>query len=395
MRKMLYESRGRFTALLLAAALVIIGLLLYYTEQLVDDLREESRSILQFYAGMYARAASDTTSSDVSFIFDEIIKRTYFPIVYTDADHKPLWWKGIGVDERDHSPEALRRVARIRDRMRSISKPIPITYQDITLGYLYYGDSTTITRLRWLPYIEIGLVGLFIFVGFIGFSTIKKSEQRFIWVGMAKETAHQLGTPISSLLGWLALLRDRSYNRPGTLKIIDEMEQDVERLNKIAQRFSQIGSQADLKEQNLVQLLENVVAYIRRRLPHMKKTIRIETEFGEVRSVPMNTDLMEWVVENLIKNAIDAIDHDHGLIRIVTGPSDRRGYSVYIDVIDNGHGISFRNKNDVFRPGFSTKKRGWGLGLKLAKRIVEDYHHGKLVVKETQQGVGTTMRIYL
>ncbi len=395
MKKMLYRSTGRFKAFLLAAALIIIALLLYYTEQLVGDLRQESRSILQFYAGMYARAASDTTSSDVSFIFDEIIKRTYFPIIYTDDHHNPLWWKGIGVDERDHSPEALEKVNRIRERMRKISQPIPITYQNITLGFLYYGDSSTITRLRWLPYIEIGLVGLFIFVGFIGFSTIKKSEQRFLWVGMAKETAHQLGTPISSLLGWLALLRDRSYNRPGSLQVIDEMEQDVQRLNKIAQRFSQIGSQADLKEQNLPQMLENVVAYIRRRLPHMKKKIRIETELGDVQMVPMNTDLMEWVVENLIKNAIDAIDHDHGLIRIVTGPADRRGYTAFIDVIDNGYGISFRNKNDVFRPGVSTKKRGWGLGLNLAKRIVEDYHKGKLIVKETQHGVGTTMRIYL
>ncbi len=395
MHRVLYESSGRFKALLLAAALVIIAVLLFYTEKLVDDLREESRSILQFYAGMYARAASDTSSSDVSFIFDQIIKRTYFPIIYTDSRHQPLWWKGIGIDERDRSEEAIARVNRIKARMTKISQPIPINYGEITLGYLYYGDSTTITRLRWLPYIEIGLVGLFILVGFIGFSTIKKSEQRFIWVGMAKETAHQLGTPLSSLLGWIELLKDRSYNRPGTLKVIDEMEQDIRRLGKVAERFSQIGSQTDLKENNLHMVLDNVLAYIQRRLPQMKKTIRIETRYGEVSNIPLNTDLMEWVFENLVKNAIDAIDHGHGLIQIITGPSDRRGYRVFIDIADNGRGIIYKNKNDIFRPGFSTKKRGWGLGLNLAKRIVEEYHNGKLIIKESHPGKGTTMRIYL
>jgi two-component sensor histidine kinase len=395
MRRFLYESTGRFKAFLFGAALLIIALLLFYTEQLVDGLRQESRSILQFYAGMYARAASDTTSSDVSFIFDEIIKRTYFPIIYTDADRRPLWWKGIGVPEMDRSEEALQKVEKIKRRMSKISEPIPIKYQDITLGYLYYGDSSTITRLRWLPYIEIGLISLFILVGFIGFSTIKKSEQRFIWVGMAKETAHQLGTPLSSLMGWLELLKDRSYNRPSTLKILDEMYVDIHRLRKVAERFSQIGSQADLREQSIHPILDNVVAYIQRRLPHMKKVIRIEKQYGDIPPVPVNADLLEWVFENLVKNAVDAIDHQEGVIRIRTGRSDRRRYRIFVDVQDNGRGIIFRNKNDVFRPGFSTKKRGWGLGLNLSKRIVEEYHRGKLIVKESHIGQGTTMRVYL
>jgi len=238
-------------------------------------------------------------------------------------------------------------------------------------------------------------VSLFIFIGFIGFSTIKKSEQRFIWVGMAKETAHQLGTPISSLLGWIELLRERSYQRPDTLLVVEEIEQDTERLKKVAERFSQIGSMSDLRDQDIHVVLKTVIDYIRHRLPRMKKTVTIEEHFAEIPAVPLNVDLIEWVFENLIKNAIDAIDHDNGRIQIVSGISDRHGFKVYVDVVDNGRGIVFKNKNDVFRPGISTKKRGWGLGLNLAKRIVEEYHGGRLLVKETRLGGGTTMRGYL
>lgn len=400
MRNQLYESSGRFKAFLLGAALVIIVALLFYTEKMVRDLRMEARTILQFYAKMYADAASDASNTDVNFIFDKVIKKTYFPIIYTSADHKPLFWKGIGISPQDTSKTAMARVYKITTRMEKISDPIPITFDDptlgtFTLGYIYYGDSSTITRLRYLPYIEIGLVGLFIFVGFIGFSTIKKSEQRFLWVGMSKETAHQLGTPISSLLGWMALLRERSFNRPETIKVIDEMDQDVERLGKVAERFSQIGSMTDLRDKNIHHILKNVVSYIKRRLPQMKKKVIIEENYAEIPAVPANADLLEWVFENLIKNAIDAIGQDTGTIKIETGLSDRKKYKIYVDVTDSGKGITFKNKNDIFKPGISTKKRGWGLGLNLSKRIVEEYHHGKLIIRESHPGVGTTLRVYL
>ncbi len=400
MRNHLYESSGRFKAFLLGAAMVIIVALLFYTEKMVRDLRMEARTILQFYAKMYADAASDASNTDVNFIFDKVIKKTYFPIIYTSSEYKPLFWKGIGVSPQDTSKTAITKVNKIKTRMGKISDPIPITFEDpnlgtFTLGYIYYGDSATITRLRYLPYIEIGLVGLFIFVGFIGFSTIKKSEQRFLWVGMSKETAHQLGTPISSLLGWMALLRERSYKRPETIKVINEMDQDVRRLGKVAERFSQIGSMTDLRDKNIHPILKNVVGYIRRRLPQMKKKVIIEDSYAEIPAVPANSDLLEWVFENLIKNAIDAIGEDTGAIKIETGLSDRKKYKIYVDVIDNGKGIAFKNKNDIFKPGISTKKRGWGLGLNLSKRIVEEYHHGKLIIRESHPGVGTTLRVYL
>lgn len=400
MRDQLYESSGRFKAILLGIALVIIVALSFYTEKLVDDLRREAREILQIWAENYASAASSANDSDVNFIFENIIKRTYFPIVSTDVDHNPLFWKGIGIDENNRSPENITKARIILERMKEISEPIPIFLTDpnfdpIVLGYIFHGDSSTITRLRWLPYIEIGLVGMFILVGSIGFTTIKKSEQRFIWVGMSKETAHQLGTPISSLLGWIQILRERSFKRPESITVIDEMEQDMNRLGKVAERFSQIGSMADLRDQNIQLILKNVIIYIQRRLPQMKKTIVLDERFSEIPAVPANADLLEWVFENLIKNSIDAINHENGLIKIITGISEKRKYKIYVDIEDNGRGIFFKNKKNIFRPGFSTKKRGWGLGLNLAKRIIEEYHHGKLIVKESSSGTGTTMRVYL
>ncbi|MCH8125106.1 sensor histidine kinase [candidate division KSB1 bacterium] len=394
-----YETKGKFKGILLGIALIIIVGLLYYTDKMVDDLRDESRNILQYYAGFYASAAAET-NSDVSFIFEEIIKRTYFPIIHTDQQKNPLAWKGIGDIDSQKTPENLEYVNRIKERMSTVANPIPIEYVDAThgnqiLGYLYYGDSTTINRLRWLPYIQIGLVTLFILVGFIGFSTIKKSEERFLWVGMAKETAHQLGTPLSSLMGWIEIIRERSYNRPKTIKVIEEMELDADRLRKVAERFSQIGSQSDLKPHDVNKILTTVSTYMCRRIPQMNKKIRIEDELQDIPTIPINVDLMEWVFENLVKNAVDSINHDQGLIRIISGMSDKKGYNIYVDIIDNGRGIANKNKDDIFRPGFSTKKRGWGLGLNLAKRIVEEYHNGRILLKETGPETGTTMRVYL
>jgi len=400
MSDQLYESSGRFKALLLGIALIIIVALLVYTDKLVDDLRQETRGIIQTWAEIYANAASDATNEYAGFIFEYIIKPTNFPIVYADENYEPSFWKGIDLDENDRSPENKEKVKKVMTRMEKINEPISVdTYIDPDYGslrsYIFYGDSSTITQLRWLPYIEIGLVSLFIFVGFIGFSTMKKSEQRFLWVGMSKETAHQLGTPISSLLGWIQLLRERSFNRPESIKVIDEMDQDVKRLGNVAERFSQIGSNTDIRDHNIHIILKDVIQYIQRRLPQMKKTVSIEDKFSEVPFVPVNADLIEWVFENIIKNAVDAIDHEIGLIQVVTGPSDRKGFTIFVDFIDNGRGILFKKKSDVFRPGFSTKKRGWGLGLNLAKRIVEEYHNGKLLVKDSRAGVGTTMRVYL
>jgi len=396
LQKLLYRLSGRFQGFLFVSAILLILILLAYTREIVEDLRQEARGILTIYAQMYARAASDESVSDLSFIFDQIIKQTNFPLIYADRERKPIYWKGIDVDPMDRSPEAVKRVTKIMRRMGRIADPIPITYKDIILGYLFYGDSVTITRLRWLPYIEIGVVGLFIFIGFLGFSSIKRSEQRFIWVGMAKETAHQLGTPLSSLIGWLEILKESQKHPERFQKTLEEMEGDVQRLRKVASRFSQIGSQTDLREQNVNEVIRNVVRYFQRRLPQMGREIQIQENYEEVPSVRLNSELFEWVMENLIKNALDAMDKEKGLIEIHTGRlNHRKSPRVFIDVKDNGRGIDSKIRRHIFRPGFSTKRRGWGLGLSLSKRIIEEYHRGRLFIKETRPGQGTTMRIVL
>lgn len=395
MHRFLNPSSGRFKGFLLFSAVALILVLLLYTKSIVEDLRDESRSIIEFYANLYARAASTESDTDLSFIFDEIIRRTNFPIIYTDKDGNPVSWKGIEIKTNDRSLESLSKVRKIMKRMKKIATPIPIRYKNITLGYLYYGDSATITKLIWFPYIEIGVMGLFLFIAFMGFAAIKRGEQRLIWVGMAKETAHQLGTPLSSLMGWIELLDERTKNGKSVSDIIAEMQQDTLRLQKVATRFSQIGSRADLEERNLKELIQNVVTYFRRRLPQLGKKVEIDLDLADLPPVAINEDLMEWVLENLIKNALDAIDKKSGKIKIATGYLESNKKLVFIDISDNGKGIRYGERKKVFKPGFSTKKRGWGLGLNLARRIVEEYHRGHLSIRETRPGSGTTMRIEL
>jgi hypothetical protein len=390
----LYHLSGRFKGFLFVTAIVFISALLFYTQELVNGLRNEARGILLFYVQFYERAATGDDDGALNFIFDEIIKRTDFPIILADAEDEATSWKGLDIPSDDTSDKAKARVRSIMATMKKEIPPIPLKYNDIVLGYLYYGDSKLIRQLLWLPYIEIGLAGLFLLVAIFGFNSIRRSEQQFIWVGMAKETAHQLGTPISSLLGWVELLRSHNENSEsaGTLA---EMQRDLERLSKVASRFSQIGSRAALKEQELLPIIDDVVHYFQRRLPQMGKEVRIDVAATTTPVLTINRDLFEWVLENLIKNALDAIEKPLGLITIDVQPSPMKRYRTVIDVRDNGRGIEPAVRKQIFKPGFSTKKRGWGLGLSLSRRIVEDYHRGKLLLKDTKPGEGTTMRILL
>ena len=385
---------SHFRGILFLLAIAFILALLWYTQSLVTQLRQEARDILEFYASFYERAASEADDAELNFIFEQIIQRTNFPIVVTDYRGVPGAWKGIGVDPNDRSPEAIEEVRRIVRQMAKEIEPITLRYENYEVGRLYYGDSKLITRLVWLPYIEIGLVSLFLLVAFLGYSSIKKSEQQLIWVGLSRETAHQLGTPISSLMGWVELLRGVDDGAK-VREIAAEMSQDLGRLEKVAARFSQIGAKSDLKEQDVSGILREVASYIRRRLPQMGKKVAIEEEYADVPMVAVNRELFEWVVENLVKNALEAIDKPEGVIRIVLSPAQERGRTVCIDIIDNGRGLDSSERRRIFKPGYSTKKRGWGLGLSLAKRIVEEYHGGRLYVKDSHPGRGTTMRIVL
>lgn len=381
---------GGFKGLLLVLA-VGIGLSLHlYTQHIIHQLRNEARSLVEFYAQMYAKVAETPSDEDLSFLFDQIIRKTNFPIIQTDTQNNPVGWKGIDVDPDDRSEETMRRVRRMVLRMDREIDPVPVKYGDTVLNYLHYGDSGLIQQLRWLPSIEVGIIGLFILVGFIGYANIKRSEQRYIWVGMAKETAHQLGTPLSSLMGWLEVIRSEKHT--DMKRISTDMERDLQRLHQVTNRFSQIGSKPDLKETDVADILREVAEYIRRRAPQMGRSMVIREVYEDVPSVGLNAGLFQWAVENVLKNAMDAMDKEKGSIEIRLG-SEGNGKRVYVEIQDNGKGIEPSVKKRIFKPGYSTKKRGWGLGLTLAKRIVEEYHGGKLFVKESRPKQGTTVRI--
>ncbi len=373
--------------------IVVIGTGLFlhlYTQHIINQLRDEARTLVVFYSRMYA-AAAETEASDLSFIFNEIILKTTIPIIQTDTEKKPVAWKGISIDPNDKSEEAVKKVQKMVDRLEGEIEAIPIHYQDMVLGYLYYSDSRLIQQLQWLPYVEVGIVGLLILAGFIGYANIKRSEQRHIWVGMAKETAHQLGTPISSLLGWLEIMR--SKKRFKREEIYGEMEKDLSRLEQVTRRFSQIGSKPVLKPAPPAEVLGNVCEYIRKRVPHVGRQVEVIENYEPVPDIEMNADLFQWAVENIVKNSLDAMDKKEGTIEVrmrKTGPD-----GVAIEIEDNGRGMDPSIKKKIFKPGFSTKKRGWGLGLTLSKRIIEEYHGGHLCIKDTRPSCGTTMRIEL
>ncbi len=389
-----YRLTVNIKAGLFVLAIVIVFGVLLYTQYVVEKLRDDSRHIVKIYTQLIARIGQDDPNGEYSFTFDEIIKRIDFPIVNTDAEGTPLSCRNIsGIPNDSLVMDAIPELKEIIKDMDIKNPPLPIMYETSILGYIHYDTDTKLIRqLAWLPYIEITVVGAFILIGYIGFSNIRRSEQRSIWIGMAKETAHQLGTPISSLLGWVELLKQENSARENAMKILSEMEEDLKRLDRVTSRFSQIGSLSDLKPMAIQSLLHETAEYFRKRLPQLSKRIVIEENYHSNAMPFVNAQLITWVIENLLKNAVDAIEQEEGTIVISL---DRHGKNTIIDVSDTGRGVDTKHFKDVFRPGFSTKKRGWGLGLSLAKRIIEDYHGGKIFVKESELGRGTTIRIQL
>ncbi len=383
--------RGIFFILLLAC---VVGAI-FYTQKLVNDLRKENRQVIEYYAQIY-QAFANTENIEVMewFLANDLLQKMKFPLIILDNHGKIGSWRNIDVPENDRSPQALAKVEKKLAEFKRQNEPVQIRFEQMLISSLYYGDSRSITRVEYLPYLTFSVMGVLILTAFMGFSNIKQSEQRFIWVGMAKETAHQLGTPISSLLGWLELLKDNSAGQEKNLKLAQDMETDVRRLEKIAARFSKIGSATVLEQQDLPMVLHEMAVYFRKRLPHTGREIQLVEDYAELPLVAFNRDLFEWAMENLIKNAIDAVQGKNGVIEIVAGKIPKTS-KVFIEIRDNGCGITAKRRYDIFKAGYSTKKRGWGLGLNFAKRIIEEYHGGRLYIKETYIDKGTTMRIVL
>ena len=368
--------------------ILIIGLL-FYSNSLVNRLRDDNREIVKVYSQIIAKTVNEPSDSNLNFVFDEIIKKVQFPIIYSNINNDPQYSRNLG---KDLNKEDLKKNMESMDKQ---NQPIPIIYieekstKSFTLGYLHYGNSELIRQLRWLPYLEIIIVSLFVGLGFVGFNTIRNSEKRNIWVGMARETAHQLGTPVSALMGWV----DRLKSHPDeSLIVLKEMESDLERLNEIGDRFSKIGSKTSLEKVSLKNLVNQQVKYIRKRVPSFGKNIFLEIKDIEDIYIEGNVTLLGWAIENVIRNGIDSIKNDKGRLTINVLSNKEFGL---IHIADNGLGIDKKDWKNIFRPGFSTKNRGWGLGLSLVNRIINEIHHGEIKVLRSQKGIGSTFEICL
>ncbi len=391
-----------FKIVLLLIAIIIAGGTLIYTQSVVQKLQEKERQIVELYAkGIEYVANTSGTDVDITFLFENILKPIDFPLINSlPNDSVSLGNKSDITNVRNipydtsQTKEQLEKFFREKIvQMDKLHRPISVTYKDsVILQKIHYGDSPSINQLKYYPYLQILIAGLFIILGYIGFSNIKKNEQSNIWVGMAKETAHQFGTPISSLMGWLEMLKLHFNDPDKVLDISDEIDNDVEKLNKITYRFSKIGAKPELKIRTVYEEIEKIIDYYQRRLPQSGRNIDLTVEGDKEVCAAINSELFEWVIENLIKNSLDAIEQKEGKI-IITVKATRKNAD--IEVTDSGKGIDLNRRKDVFRPGYSTKRRGWGLGLSLSKRIIETYHQGKIFVKTSAPGEGTTFKILL
>lgn len=400
-----YGSANIKIALLITGIILIIATLIY-TQVLVAEILDRERDIANLYAKSIEFVANDQNQSgEYDFVFNNIINANTinFPIIVTDAKTgTPTIVKNLELDTTLSKEDQQKKLNKIIAKMDELNEPIKVSPGNSPiLSYVHFGQSELATKLKFLPFIEIFVAGVFIFFGYFGFNYIKRTEQSNIWVGLSKETAHQLGTPLSSLMGWNELIKVNASNPAKVMNLSNEMTSDLDRLVKIANRFSKIGSKPDLKQENLHDVIEKVIKYFEKRIPRLitdsfeddgKSKVKLTLNGSGNISVLINKELFEWVIENLTKNALDAIENSNGLI---TYDIQDKGSHVDIDVSDTGKGLDMKYRKDIFRPGFSTKRRGWGLGLSLSKRIIDNYHGGKLTVKDSIPGQGTTFRIRL
>ncbi len=390
-----------FKGLMILGLAAIAAILIYTTQTMVTKLKASEARLANAYAGNWKRAAETSDPGEIAFLFDQIISKGDFPIVVADPDDQPLYWRSLpGLNDSDTSSAARAEVVTLMRRMGREYPPVPIRYEGHLLYNLYYGNIALVNQVERLPYIGVAVMVLFLLIAYIGFRNIKRAEQRYIWVGMAKETAHQLGTPLMSLMGWLERLDQaaaesalNSIDAGMARETLEYMRADIVRLNRVAQRFSQIGSEPDKKPQSLESVVREVVAYFRTRLPHSGRGVVLQEDYQAVEDIPINSELVAWVLENLIKNALDSVDPKTGRVEIAIRPHPESG--ALITVTDNGKGITPAQARKIFDAGFTTKKRGWGLGLTLARRIVMEYHDGDLYLDSSIPNLATKFVIHL
>lgn len=373
--------------ILVVMAIAIAVASLVVSHSMTRDLEAQERSRMEVWAEAMRSLNQADENTDLNLVLKVINDNNTIPVIVLDRKGQVTDFRNLSINASSRA-DSLRKVTEKGLELLAMNRNIRIFLDERHRDYIdvCYDESLMLKRLFWYPYVQLGVVLLFVVAAIFALLTSKRAEQNKVWVGLSKETAHQLGTPISSLIAWIEILKETYPDDT----LIPEMDKDVKRLQLIADRFSKIGSVPAPVPTNLLELLGHVVDYMDRRT---SKKVMMLTDFPVHQViVDLNGSLFEWVIENLCKNAVDAMGGEQGIITLKVEESDTW---VYLDVSDTGKGIRKRNINNVFRPGFTTKKRGWGLGLSLAKRIVEEYHHGRIYVKESEVGKGTTFRIEL
>ncbi len=387
----IYDSRRIWKMVLLAVSLVLVGVFIYISNRLVKDLAKQERERMEIWADA-TRELITSTDTDVDFLLRIIQGNRNIPVLLVDDKGNIIEQRNFKLPEpadtlkmiNEYSAANKEFLAKKYNKLRNSTNNIEIRIDNTTKQMLYYEDSDVLRRLAYYPYIQLAVMLLFLGVAYFALISVKKAEQNRVWVGLSKETAHQLGTPISSLMAWTQMLDSMGVDK----EIINDMDTDVHRLSVIADRFSKIGSMPDKELTFINEAVESSLAYMRTRIPkHV--TLTVHTQDDKNCGVMLCQPLFEWVMENLTKNAVDAMEGQGRIDIVVT--SDAQHAHLYVK--DTGKGIARKNFKNVFNPGFTTKKRGWGLGLTLVKRIIEEYHGGRIFVKESEVCKGTTFAI--
>lgn len=375
----IYRKRVLWKVLLLIFAVIIGVGSLFYTHDLVNRLKEEERKKAEQWAEATRRLV---TSDDFEFLFGIIEDNTTVPVILIDEEESIISQRNLPAAISSDTLAMVRELKKMAKR----NDPISIELPNGIINHLYFRESTLLRQLRIYPYVQLTVILLFIGMAYVAFSASRVAEQNQVWVGLSRETAHQLGTPTSSLSAWIEIIQERFPDSD----IAEELSADVERLSSVAERFSLIGSKPKLQPDDLSSLTKATIAYLRKRVASTVELNMLD-ESGGATTVPFNRVLLGWVIENLIKNSADAMQGNGTITVRVTGNKSR----ACIDVEDTGRGIARKNFKTIFKPGYTTRERGWGLGLPLSKRIVEDYHKGKIYVLRSEPGEGSTIRIIL
>jgi two-component system, sporulation sensor kinase E len=384
----IYNNKSKFKIAILVIALLVGAGSIYYTQTLVTKLSQREQKLIDLYAKSLQYAVDPKNTSDLSFLFREILdSNSTIPVILTDEKGIPQSFLNIDISKKLSEEKKQQILTREVEEMKALHPPIVIDYSELGFkNYIYYKNSYALTQLKYYPYIQLSIIAALAIIAYVAFSYSRNSEQNRVWVGLAKETAHQLGTPLSSLIAWVEILKSNPENYDTAI----ELEKDVQRLEMITARFSNIGSAPSPSDENALAAVNDIVNYLNSRTSK-KVVFEVISEVPENTTIRINKPLFDWVLENICKNGIDAMEGIGKLTLRISAINNK----IAVDISDTGKGIPRSKFKDVFKPGFTTKKRGWGLGLTLVKRIVENYHNGKIFVLDSELGKGTTFRVLM